>query len=100
LSEQRLAAVHPILATRARSLIDLCAHASITTMVTQGLRTWEEQDALYAKGRTTPPVGKPYIVTMAKGGQGYHNFGLAFDIVVLDSAGKSDWDTSHPGWAL
>ncbi|TLY41369.1 MAG: M15 family metallopeptidase [Nitrospirae bacterium] len=41
---------------------------------------------------------KKYIVTKAKGGQSYHNFGLAFDIVVLDSLGKADWDTNHPGW--
>jgi peptidoglycan LD-endopeptidase CwlK len=66
--------------------------------VTQGLRTWEEQDALYAKGRSVAPLGKKYFVTMAKGGQSYHNFGLAFDIVVLDSVGKADWDPSHAGW--
>src|SRR2546427_295988 len=53
---------------------------------------------VYAKGRTVPPIGKKYIVTKAKGGQSYHNFGLAFDIVVLDSLGKADWDTNHPGW--
>jgi peptidoglycan L-alanyl-D-glutamate endopeptidase CwlK len=54
---------------------------------------------LYAKGRTVPPVGRKHRVTMAKGGQSYHNFGLAFDIVVLDAVGKADWDASHPGWA-
>ena len=100
LSEQRVAQVHPVLATRGRSLIDLCGHAGISILVTQGLRTWEEQEALYAKGRTEPPIGKEHIVTQAKGGQSYHNFGLAFDIAVLDAAGKMDWDTSHPGWAL
>jgi LysM repeat protein len=98
LNEQRLAQVHPILAIRGRCLIELCGYAGIAVLVTQGLRTWEEQDALYAKGRTVPPIGKKYIVTMAKGGQSYHNFGLAFDIVVLDSLGKADWDTNHPGW--
>lgn len=77
LSEQRLATVHPILTARGRSLIDLSTHAGATILITQGLRTWEEQDALYAKGRTTPAIGEPYIVTMAKGGQSYHNFGLA-----------------------
>lgn len=43
------------------------------------LRTPEEQDALYAKGRTTP--GK--IVTNAKAWQSIHNYALAFDIVML-----------------
>jgi hypothetical protein len=98
LNEQRLVQVHSILAIRARCMIELCAYAGIAVLVTQGLRTWEEQDALYAKGRTVPPIGKKHIVTKAKGGQSYHNFGLAFDIVVLDSLGKADWDADHPGW--
>ena len=98
LNEQRLSHIHPIVAARGRSMIDLCAHDGVTLLVTQGLRTWEEQDALFAKGRTVSPIGKKFIVTNARGGQSYHNFGLAFDIVVLDSVGKADWDTSHPGW--
>ena len=80
-------------------MIDLCAHAGIAILVTQDLRTREEQDTLYAKGRTVPPLGKQFIVTNAKGGQSYHNFGLAFDTVVLDSVGKADWNTGHPSWA-
>lgn len=43
--------------------------------ITDGYRTFAEQDKIYAKGRTAP--GK--IVTKAKGGQSYHNYGLAFD---------------------
>ncbi|TLY39119.1 MAG: LysM peptidoglycan-binding domain-containing protein [Nitrospirae bacterium] len=98
LNEQRLAQVHPLLAIRGRCMIELCAYTGIAVLVTQGLRSWEEQDALYAKGRTVPPIGKKHIVTKAKGGQSYHNFGLAFDIVVLDAVGKADWDVDHPGW--
>lgn len=97
LNEQRLAKLHPALAIRARAMLDLCAYEGFAVLITQGLRTWEEQDALYAIGRTNPPDGK--IVTKAKGGQSFHNFGLAFDIVILDSVGKADWDTNHPGWA-
>jgi hypothetical protein len=98
ISERRLQRLHPIVASRGRSMIELCSHAGIAILVTQGLRTWDEQDALYAKGRSAPPIGRKYIVTRAKGGQSYHNFGLAFDIVVLDSLGKTDWDATHPGW--
>ncbi len=98
LNEQRLAKVHPAVATRARAMVELLAQSGVEILITQGLRTWEEQDALYAKGRTTPPTGPKFIVTKAKGGQSYHNFGLAVDIVVLDAIGKADWDTSHPGW--
>jgi peptidoglycan L-alanyl-D-glutamate endopeptidase CwlK len=48
-----------------------------------GNRTFAEQDALYAKGRTTPPIGKKYIVTNAKGGQSNHNFAIALDFGVF-----------------
>lgn len=99
ISETRLANVHPQLATRVRAMIDLLAQRGTSILITQGLRTWEEQDALYAKGRTVAPIGNKFIVTKAKGGQSYHNFGLAVDIVILDSIGKADWDTSHPGWS-
>jgi peptidoglycan L-alanyl-D-glutamate endopeptidase CwlK len=99
LSEQKLAEVHPQLAERGRRLLDACAVNGVFLLVTSGLRTWADQDALYAKGRTTPPIGQPYIVTNAQGGQSYHNFGLAFDVVVLNAARKLDWDDSDPGWA-
>jgi peptidoglycan L-alanyl-D-glutamate endopeptidase CwlK len=95
LNDKRLAGLHPILATRGRSMIDLCGHAAVALLVTQGLRTYAEQDALYAQGRSAP--GK--IVTYARGGESYHNFGLAFDVVVLDALGKADWDSGHPAWA-
>ena len=44
--------------------------------ITDGFRSGEEQDKLYAQGRTT--AGK--IVTNAKAGQSAHNFGMAIDI--------------------
>jgi peptidoglycan L-alanyl-D-glutamate endopeptidase CwlK len=58
-------------------------------------RTFAEQDSLYAQGRTKP--GK--IVTNAKGGQSYHNYGLAIDVVLLVDKDKNgtfetaSWDT-------
>lgn len=99
LNEARLARLHPILVRRGRTMVELCALAGIPLLISQGLRTWLEQDALYAKGRTIRPIGRQYIVTKARGGRSYHNFGLAFDVVVLDSVGKADWDISHAGWA-
>lgn len=44
--------------------------------VAQGYRSNEEQDALYAQGRTTPGN----IVTWARGGESPHNFGFAVDV--------------------
>jgi peptidoglycan L-alanyl-D-glutamate endopeptidase CwlK len=49
------------------------------------LRTFAEQDALFAQGRTKP--GKR--VTNARGGQSYHNYGLAIDIVLLVDKDKN-----------
>jgi peptidoglycan L-alanyl-D-glutamate endopeptidase CwlK len=55
------------------------------------LRTNVEQDGLYAKGRTIS--GK--IVTNAKGGYSYHNYGLAVDIVLLkDKDGNGSFETA------
>jgi peptidoglycan L-alanyl-D-glutamate endopeptidase CwlK len=55
------------------------------------LRTFAEQDALYAQGRTTP--GK--VVTKARGGQSWHNYGLAIDIVLLvDGDGNGTYETA------
>ena len=96
---RRLDTLHPVVRARAVAFLQLCTQAGLSVMVSQGLRTWQEQDGLYAKGRTVPPIGRKHVVTKAKGGQSYHNFGLAFDIVVLDAVGKADWNTAHPGWS-
>ncbi len=54
-------------------------------------RTNEEQDALYAQGRTT----KGKVVTNARGGQSYHNYGLAVDIVLItDTDGNGSFETA------
>ena len=60
----------------------------ITLKVTDGYRTYAEQDALYAKGRTAEGA----IVTNAKGGKSNHNFGLAIDVVPMDD-GKINYNT-------
>ena len=65
----------------------------ITIRVTQGLRSWNDQNRLYAQGRTTP--GR--IVTRAKGGESAHNFGYAVDFVVM-TEGFPDWDWQDAEW--
>lgn len=47
--------------------------------ITHVYRSIQEQNDLYAQGRTK----KGSIVTNAKGGQSIHNYGLAFDFVIL-----------------
>lgn len=56
-------------------VLNACAARGWVYVATGGLRTWEAQDALYAKGRTAPGG----IVTNARGGYSLHNFGIAVD---------------------
>lgn len=63
--------------------------ANIAVRVVQGLRTIDEQNALYAQGRTKPGN----IVTNARGGSSYHNYGLAIDFAILvDKDGNGTYD--------
>lgn len=96
-SEARLAKVFPGLADKIRELAGAMANIGIEIRVTQGLRTNEEQDGLYAQGRTKPGP----IVTNCRGGHSYHNFGLAVDCVPDDvniPGFQCDWNLMHPVW--
>jgi peptidoglycan LD-endopeptidase CwlK len=55
------------------------------------LRTFEEQNRLYTIGRRGNAGERK--VTNAKGGQSYHNYGLAFDICLIIDGKKASWDT-------
>jgi len=48
----------------------------ITIEVISGLRSWQQQSALFAQGRTKPGN----IVTKARPGSSWHNYGLAIDL--------------------
>lgn len=54
--------------------------------VVQGFRSFPQQAALYAQGRTTPGP----IVTYSPAGSSYHNYGLAVDIAPIIN-GLIDW---------
>ena len=77
-----------------RGWVNEMVTSRIEPLIYCGHRTMEEQAALYAKGRTAG--GR--IVTKAKPGESYHNYGLAFDWVPLKQSGKNadlwfaDWD--------
>lgn len=60
----------------------------IDLKITFGLRTFAEQQKIYDQGRTTPGP----IVTKAKPGQSFHNYGLAIDVVPIVN-GKADWNS-------
>ena len=86
--------LHPFIQEKAEAMIRLAEAEGIRLLVTHTHRTFEEQDALYAQGRTAE--GK--IVTNAKGGETPHNYRLAFDVIPLDETGKPWWDAPPPVW--
>jgi peptidoglycan L-alanyl-D-glutamate endopeptidase CwlK len=59
------------------------------------LRTFAEQNALFAQGRTRlfDSSGKRLgVVTKARGGQSVHNYGLALDIVLIKDNRTASWE--------
>lgn len=80
-SEEKLSKVHPLLAERVWKVID--ALKPVEYRIVQGLRTYAEQDALFAK--------RPKV-TNARGGQSNHNFGLAVDLCPLVD-GEFTWNS-------
>lgn len=89
---KRIQLLHPALRDEVSDIyaeIDERLTGNASCRFTHTLRTFKEQDELYAIGRTKP--GR--IVTNARGGRSYHNYGLAIDIVLLVGGGVS-WDIS------
>ena len=92
-SDRRISTLHPLIIGKAKEFIIRAEkELGIKLRVVSALRTWAEQTALYAKGRTLP--GKK--VTNAKAGSSYHNFGLAIDVVEIKN-GKALW--KNPNWS-
>jgi peptidoglycan L-alanyl-D-glutamate endopeptidase CwlK len=79
-SEKNIATLLPEVQPMARALVQRAAFNGIRIKVLSGLRTYAEQDELYAQGRTAPGLK----VTNARGGYSNHNFGIAFDIGVFE----------------
>lgn len=79
----------PVVAEKVQAFIDACDAEGIDLLVTSTYRDHESQNALYAQGRTKPGN----VVTNAKGGESFHNFQCAVDVVPLRN-GKPVWSTS------
>ena len=82
-SEIQIATLHPVAQKAARAFLGVAkvisAKIGCDVRVISGTRSYMEQDALYAKGRTA--AGKK--VTNAAAGHSNHNFGIAFDIGIF-----------------
>lgn len=62
-----------------QAFLQECNEAEIPMLVVCTYRSFEEQEALYAKGRVRPGP----VVTNARAGDSFHNFRRAFDVAFL-----------------
>ncbi|WP_410514558.1 M15 family metallopeptidase [Paenibacillus sp. BR2-3] len=93
-SAARLDGLHPVLLAVTNELIQRSYAKGVPILITQGMRTIAEQNALYAQGRSKPGP----IVTNARGGTSYHNYGLAVDFALLLPDGNAvSWDINRDG---
>ena len=103
-SKLKVELLHPAIRDEVKTLIEQAEDVmgeKIAIRVAQGLRTIEEQDAVYALGRTVKnTIGvtkkRPFgsTVSRAPGGYSYHNYGLAIDFCLLyDKDGNGTWET-------
>jgi peptidoglycan L-alanyl-D-glutamate endopeptidase CwlK len=83
----------PPVKLKVERFMGMCVANNIDLLITSTYRDIESQNALYAQGRTAPGS----IVTNAKGGDSFHNYKCAVDVVPLIN-GKPDWVGSHPIW--
>ncbi|WP_285291996.1 M15 family metallopeptidase [Bacillus sp. ISL-18] len=83
--------LNPVVKERSDQLIQQAAKKGIEVVITDGFRSAADQDKLYQQGRTAGGN----IVTNAKGGESYHNFGLAIDFALKTPSGDVIWDREY-----
>jgi peptidoglycan L-alanyl-D-glutamate endopeptidase CwlK len=89
-----IATLHPKLRASARAVYDEVRAAGIRMRYTSGFRSIADQTKIYNQGRTTPGP----IVTKAKPGTSWHNYGMALDFALLSGDGKRlIWDVAYDG---
>lgn len=89
----RIEKLHPSVRNEMITIIkecDLALTGKAKIRIVQGLRSFQEQEALYAIGRTR--AGKK--VTNAKAGQSIHNYVLAVDICLMIDKKIASWDNA------
>ncbi|MER2293971.1 MAG: M15 family metallopeptidase [Desemzia incerta] len=86
--------MNPVVKESALELINRAYKEGIYVQISSGFRSFTDQNALYAQGRTK----SGNIVTNARGGYSNHNFGLAVDyFLVSDDGSKALW-TVNDKW--
>jgi peptidoglycan L-alanyl-D-glutamate endopeptidase CwlK len=91
-TETNIATLRPKTRVAARAfmtaILPMLAAQGVTAKITSGTRSYAEQDALYAQGRTTSGP----VVTNARAGYSNHNFGIAWDITLFHD-GVPIWES-------
>ncbi|WLV25124.1 M15 family metallopeptidase [Aciduricibacillus chroicocephali] len=85
--------LYPAVEDKTNELIQRAENRGITMFITDDFRSSADQDELYAQGRTSGGS----IVTNARGGESYHNYGLAVDFALKNSQGEAIWDMNYDG---
>ena len=108
-----LALLHPETFPVFKSFLDHAVKDGHRIMVVQTLRTREEQEALYGQGRQStvlvnrlrkiaglPPIRQEdnKVVTNAKPGSSWHEYGCAIDVCYLDGRARAVWDGPACKW--
>lgn len=81
----------PIVRQKAEQFVAKCKEAGYDVQIISTLRTMQEQNDLYAIGRDAHGKVVGSVVTNARGGQSFHNWGCAFDFVPV-IGGKAIWN--------
>lgn len=79
--------LYPVVKKLRETLAEIMDATGNPIFVTDEYRSIEEQDELYAQGRTKPGA----IVTNAKGGESFHNWRCAFDIAFVKKDGSDPY---------
>ncbi|MFP7480180.1 M15 family metallopeptidase [Terribacillus saccharophilus] len=86
--------MNAIVKKSALELIRRAYKEGINAQISHGMRTYAQQNALYAQGRTKPGSK----VTNARGGYSNHNFGLAVDYFLTSEDGSKAIWTVNSDW--
>lgn len=80
--------LYPLVERARVAFIEACRLQGEEIKVTEGYRSFERQNELYAQGRTD--MSKPKV-TNAKGGESFHQYGVCFDVIFTKTGYKGNW---------
>ena len=85
--------LHPAVEENTSRLLKEAMDQNIEVIITEGIRSNSRQNELYEQGRSA----EGNIVTHARAGESYHNYGLAVDYALKNSNGEIIWDIHYDG---